>query len=263
MHHTPLSMITATFLVLGFAAVSGAGTKVTIDENGVLSIDGKKTFAFSFSLPPPPGGKTPEGKDAFAELKDAGVNFMRIRPTTGSDDYTEKGIRSIKPWLDAAAGAGMHCWVTLGHLPAIDPEKPENERLIRLAVELYKDHPGLAAWKGYDEPAWVKMPAEPLVGAYKVFKELDPNHPVIIIQAPMKASLPLEPYGAACDIMGIDIYPITYPPGKHSDFGNTGISLVSDCTKWIASAAAPKHRAVWMTLQIAWAGTATPGKVLV
>src|SRR5439155_9830887 len=229
----------------------------------VMEIDGKRTFVFSFSLPPPPGGKTPDGKDAFAELHDAGVNFMRIRPTTGPEKFTEADIRTIRPWLDAAAAQGMHCWITLGKLPAIEPDKPKNEqnqKLLRLAVQLYKDHPALGAWKGYDEPAWVKMPAEPLVKAYHLFKELDPNHPVIIIQAPMKASLPLEPYRAACDIMGVDIYPITYPPGNHSDLPNKQISLVADWTKIIKQAAGAKP--VWMTLQIAWAGTATPGKTL-
>src|SRR4051794_19072601 len=157
-------------IALTCAVARGAGTKVTLDENGVMEIDGRKTFVVSFSLPPPPGGKTPEGKDAFAELKDAGANFMRIRPMTGPEDYTEAGIRTIGTSLDSAAGAGMHCWVTLGKLPAI-ADKPQNEKLLRLAVDLYKNHPGLGAWKGYDEPAWVKMPADKLVGAYRLFKE--------------------------------------------------------------------------------------------
>src|SRR5947207_518330 len=138
-------LLVAVVLLVTVASIASAGTKVTLDEDGVLSIDGKKTFVFSFSLPPPPDGKTPEGKDAFAELRDAGVNFMRIRPTTGSDDYTEKGIRSIKPWLDAAAGAGMHCWVTLRPLPTIDPNTPQNEREIRLALAPGKDHAVRAA----------------------------------------------------------------------------------------------------------------------
>src|SRR5438094_8233907 len=154
----------------------------------------------------------------------------------------------------------MHCWVTLGKLPAIDPEKPEHERLLRLAIDLYKNHPGLGAWKGYDEPAWVKMPPEPLVKAYKIFKELDSNHPVIIIQAPMKESLPLAPYRDAGDIFGVDIYPVTYPPGNHSDLPNKEISLVADWTKLIRDAAAPKP--IGMTLHIPSAGTATAGTTL-
>src|SRR5262249_14001416 len=166
----------------------------------------------------------------------------------------------IGAWLDSAASQQMHCWVTLGKLPAIKSDAPENEKLLRLAIELYKNHPAFGAWKGYDEPAWVKMPPEPMIKAYKIFKKLDPNHPVIIIQAPMKASLPLELYRDAGDIFGVDIYPVTYPPGNHSDLPNKEISLVADWTKIIHDAAAPKP--IWMTLQIAWSRTATPGKTL-
>ena len=161
---------------------------------------------------------------------------------------------------DDAAKHGVYCWVTLGKLPAINPKKPENEKLLRAAIEMYRDHPALGCWKGFDEPAWVKQPPEPLAAAHKVFKELDPNHPVVIIQAPTKASLPLEGYRDAGDIFGVDIYPVTYPPGKHSDFGNPELSVVADCTKWIGDAS--KGKGLWMTLQIAWAGTATPGKTL-
>jgi len=53
---------------------------------------------------------------------------------------------------------------------------------------------------------------------------------------------------------------VTYPMGKHSDFGNPELSVVADCTKWIGEAS--KGKGLWMTLQIAWAGTATPGKTL-
>src|SRR4029079_5422637 len=98
------------------------------------------------------------------------------------------------------------------------------------------------------------MPAEPLVESYKLFKKLDPYHPVIIIQAPTKASLPLEPYAAAGDIFGVDIYPVTYPPGNQSDFGTRDLSCGADGARWIADAVKPKP--IWMTLQIAWAGTA-------
>src|SRR5437762_297219 len=61
-------------------AAQAAGAKVTFDENGVLQIDGKKTFVISFAMPPPPGGKTPEGKDGLTELHEAGATFARIAP---------------------------------------------------------------------------------------------------------------------------------------------------------------------------------------
>src|SRR2546430_946482 len=116
-----------------------AGTKVTLDENGVMEIDSKKTFVFSFSLPPPPGGKTPEGGDAFAELKDAGVNCMRTGPTPGPEEFSESGSRTIKAWLDEGAIHQMHCCIPLGKLRGIESDKPQNEKLLRMAIEMYKD----------------------------------------------------------------------------------------------------------------------------
>jgi hypothetical protein len=106
----------------------------------------------------------------------------------------------------------------------------------------------------------VKKPAAQLLSAYRIFKEMDPNHPVIVIQAPEHKALPLEDYVPAGDIMGMDIFPIEYPPGRHGDFPNKEISVVADCTQWISKIANGKP--VWMTLQIAWTGTSGPGKTL-
>src|SRR5438477_11468263 len=113
---------------------SGAATRVSFDENGVMQIDGKKTFVISFSLPPPPGGKTPEGKDAFAELRDAGANFMRIRSLNAKQDFSEEGARSVKAWLDSAAKQGMHCWLTLGELPGIKAGQEQKEKMLRAVI---------------------------------------------------------------------------------------------------------------------------------
>jgi len=246
-------------ILLALCSITFAGTKVTLDNSGILVIDGHKTFLLSTSLPPMPGATDPHGNDGLKVLRDDGLTFVRIRPTS-PHDWTEEGVRSIKPWLDAAADAHLYTWVTLGELTATNPKKPENERLLRLAINLYKDHPALGGWKGYDEPAWVKMPAEKLISARKIYRDLDPNHPVIIIQAPMKKSLPFRPYSDAADIFGVDIYPVAYPPGNHSDLPNKGISLVADWTKIIHDAMAPKP--VWMTLQIATMVTLNPGKTL-
>src|SRR5207248_4571243 len=94
----------------------------------------------------------------------------------------------------------------------------QKEHNLRKVIAKFKEHPGLGAWKGYDEPAWVKMPAAACDKAYRIFKELDPNHPVILIHAPEpEASLPLAAYMPACDVTGVDIYPIAYPPGNRSE----------------------------------------------
>ena len=79
----------------------------------------------------------------------------------------------------------------------------------------------------------------------------------MIIQAPRGSVEGLVPYRPAFDIGGADIYPVSYPPGVHSDKPNKDISVVGDVTQWISKAAGTKP--VWITLQIAWSGV-TPTK---
>jgi hypothetical protein len=260
----PLRMRSLIVLAaLAWCVSVAAAANVSFDENGVCQIDGKKTFVISFGMPPPAGGKTPQGNDAFAELREAGATFVRIAPQkwpTEEKQGSPEAMARIQRWLDVAAAHDMHCWITLGELPALKPKNKDGEQTLRTIVNRFRDHPGLGGWKGADEPAWVKVPPDNCVAAYRIFKALDPDHPVILIQAPTKASLPLEPYADACDVTGVDIYPIAYPPGKHSDFGNRELSIVSDCTRWVVRAS--KGKPVWMTLQIAWGGVASEGKTL-
>jgi hypothetical protein len=122
-------------------------------------------------------------------------------------------------------------------------------------VKALKAHPALLAYKGIDEPRnpfrgadWIR-PAG-LVRAYDKLKQLDPDHPVVIIQAPLGTLAQLTPYRPAFDITGADIYPVAYPPGRHAATGNKDISVVGDITKKMTAAAGAKP--VWMTLQIEW-----------
>jgi hypothetical protein len=54
-----------------------APNKVSINSDLVLAIDGQKVFPIGFTTPPPPDGKTPDGKNAIKELSDAGATFLR------------------------------------------------------------------------------------------------------------------------------------------------------------------------------------------
>src|SRR4051812_8511999 len=95
------------FAVAMLLAVSLAhgGTKITFDDSGVMSVGGKKTFVVSFALPPPPDGKTPAGTDAFAELRDAGANYMRLPAV--KESWDDEQIATVRGYLDAAAKNGM------------------------------------------------------------------------------------------------------------------------------------------------------------
>ena len=231
---------------------------VSIDQStGCLSIDGSKVFPIALSNPPPLGGKTPSGTDGWAEVASAGVNFIRTRLVQWDLQQIDAQIAQEKTILDAAAAKGFHCWLQLGaiaNLPATSGSV--NEQLLTRIANGLKSHAALGVYKGVDEPANPNqpstVPAAGLVRAYQKLKALDPDHPVVITQAPLGTPASLTPYRPAFDITGADIYPVSYPPGVHSDLPNKDISVVGDMTRKMVTAAGGKS--VWMTLQIAWSG---------
>jgi hypothetical protein len=246
--------------------------KVRILETGVSEINGKQVFGISVAVVPPPEGKTPDGKSAWQEFADAGVNLARIVPAQDGQSYgwTDKGYAVAREYLDALASARLHGWLWLGddiaHFTAKDTAKAQK---LRKLIETFKDHPALAFWKGEDEPLWGQMNAkEPgmktpdtLELPYKMLRELDPHHPVIVIQAPRGTVKELAGYVPVLDITGVDVFPISYPPGGHlAKWPNHEISAVGDWTKILVEAAGGKP--VWVTLQISFSGTATPGRTL-
>jgi hypothetical protein len=248
-----------TFLAL-LVAFNALANKAILNSDGVLEIDGKKIFVIGFTAAPPADGKTPAGKDAFAELADAGATFVRFGP---DQPWSDARLEQEQTFEDAAARFGLHCWLNLREASSIKPGDTRNEELLRKIITRFKEHPGLGAYKGADEPEWGKHPLPPLQRAYQIVKQLDPNHPLVIIQAPRGTIESLKRYNPISDITGLDIYPIGYPPGAHSQFvkTNSEISMVGDYTRWMTEVAERK-KPVWMTLQIAWSGVIKEGKTL-
>ena len=244
-------------------------SRVSVDRpTGALRIDGAKAFPLGLSNPPPTGGRTPDGTDALKEVAEAGITFMR----TGRGDWSlgrlDEHLAAERATLDAAAAHGLRCWLYLGELPdlparAAGTQASVREQMLTRIAATFKQHPGLGAYKGVDEPRnpfrgenWIR-PAG-LVRAARRLKALDPQHPLVIIQAPRSTVAQLSPYRPAFDITGADIFPIAYPPGEHSDLPNRDISVVGDVTRKMVRAAGGKP--VWMTLQIAWSGTVTSAR---
>jgi hypothetical protein len=254
-----LSLVVAVCTAIAFQTSAAAGSRVTVNADQVLEINGRKVFPVGFTLPPPPDGRTPDGKDALQELADAGGTFMRTG--TSGEDWSPATIEREQRWLDAAAKRGIYCWPFLRELASLTPADTAREAMLREVVSRFKDHPGLLAWKGVDEPEWARHPVEPLLRARDVIRALDPHHPIVIIQAPRGTVQTLRPYNAAGDITGADIYPIGYPPGMHSLLTNKTLSLVGDHTR-IMMEVAEGRMPVWMVLQIAWSGVVKAGKTL-
>ena len=244
-------------------------SRVTIDRaTGALRVAGAKAFPLGLSNPPPLGTTTPSGVDGLKEVAAGGASFIR----TGRGDWgpgrLDEQLAAERAVLDAAAANGLQCWLYLGDLPDLPPraaggQASTREQMLNRVAATFKDHPGLGAYKGVDEPRnpfrgedWIR-PAG-LERALRRLKTLDPQHPLVIIQAPRSSVAQLAAYRAAFDITGADIFPIAYPPGEHSDLPNKDISVVGDVTRKMVRAAGGKP--VWMTLQIAWSGTVTSAR---
>jgi hypothetical protein len=228
--------------------------KTSINSDLVLVIDGQKVFPIGFTTPPPPDGLTPAGTNGIAELADAGATFLR----TGGP-WSDEAIKREEKYLDVAARYGLHCLPFLREHSFVDTAA--REKALRELINRFKNHPGLGAWKGDDEPAWAKKPLAPLVRAYEIIKETDPDHPIVLIHAPRDTTELLRKYNVTGDIVGMDVYPIAYPPAHHSIFTNENISVVGDHTRQMVEVGEGK-KPVWMVLQISWSGVLKPGRTL-
>jgi hypothetical protein len=245
------------WLAVLFGAVHAAPSRTAIDENLVLVIDGRKVFPIGFTLPPPPDGVTPEGKNGIEELAAAGATFMRTGAQGG--DWDAATIAREQKYLDAAVRYGLHCLPYLREHARVTSDAAAAR--LREVVARFKDHPGLGAWKGDDEPEWAKRELAPLIRAREVVAAEDPNHPLVIIHAPRGTVDSLRRYNVTGDILGLDIYPIGYPPGANSLLANKAISMVGDYTRMMQEVSGGRQP-VWMVLQIAWSGVLKPGKTL-
>ncbi|PWU15658.1 MAG: hypothetical protein C5B50_15125 [Verrucomicrobia bacterium] len=231
---------------------------ITFDSAGALVVDGQKVFPITLTIVPPPGSKTPTGKDAYEEFRDGGAWFMRSGgPSWTNQETLEKELRV----QDAAAKHGMRCCPWMGwDLCAIKPGDTAREQQLRDVISKLKESPGMGLWKGDDEPEWGKRPPARVDNTARIIHEADPNHPIWLVQAPRGTVKSLKRYDAGWDVGGIDIYPISYPPGRHTEAANKEITMVGDFTRMMKEVAGSKP--FWMTLQIAFSG-ATPPKGII
>jgi hypothetical protein len=228
-----------------------------------MLLGGKTVFPITLANGPPLTGKDPvTGGNGWAEVASSGVKMLRIYPDWNVSDPTIRAqqIQSAKAELVAAASHGLRLWVGL-HNVVNDLSKQASLEQI---VDALKGSPGLGAWKGADEPLHGNVPAPGLVSVYDCINSRDPNHPVVLIEAPRARTGPLtaallRPYAKAADIHGVDIYPISHPPGTHAGRRNKDISVVGDVMAILVQATPGKDH--WTTLQIAWSGVLPPAHV--
>ncbi|HTL28289.1 MAG TPA: hypothetical protein VL282_03675, partial [Tepidisphaeraceae bacterium] len=240
----------------GSDVTTSAVTHIGFDTNMIININGRKVFPIGLTLPPPPTALAPNGLPAWQELKNNGILFVRSGVNTAWD---AAGIATEKQYQDTAAKYGLYCQCYLRSLGAPTTQSAKDQ--LKAIVNTFKANPGLGIWKGADEPWLGKVPVTAVQSCYQVIKANDLDHPVWIVQAPRGTPADLQPYNVGLDILGIDIYPVGYPPGGHSNLSNKEISMVGDFTD-IAFQTAAGKKPVWMTLQIAFSGNIPPAKRL-
>ena len=233
-------------------------TRVTYDKYNRLLLNGKPWFPIVFTPAPPPlGAKDPQGKDAVEVLAAGGVDGFRINGL----DEPEREDECAK-YLDWFAQHGVYGFPYLAKLSVFEDNAPDRPEHLRKVVERFKYHPALAVWKTEDEPAWGKVPVQGLMEAYKYLKQIDPDHPAWMVHAPRDTVELLREYCKACDITGLDIYPVSVPMGKHGHFPNKDLSVVGDYAEWLNEAVDGK-KPFFMILQVAFSGVVPPDNILV
>lgn len=224
-----------------------------------LSSPGVDLFPLGFTKAPPPDGQTPEGNDAYAELATNGAVFHRCGPPAGQ--WGPAAEAALDFTLDRSAAAGVRCAIYIPDLTSIAAGDIAKQTELRRVVNKYKAHAGLGYWKGQDEPELGRVPVDRVQRFYDIVHELDSQHPVWITQAPRGTIDSLKQYDPTYDIGTMDIYPVSYPPGLHSDLPNKNISVVGDYAQRMG-AVTEGLKPFWMVLQIAWSGVTGPGKTL-
>ena len=242
---------------------NGVGVLRIDTATGNLVAGRTPIFPLGLSDPPPVDGTAPGGRPAWAEIADAGVTFVRhYDPWTRA--AAGEQLANVRHKLDVAHAHGLQVWLALAGVDQTLAQRGLLDEIVRAC----KGHPGLGVWKGADEPAHARVPAAGLVAVHEHVRALDPDHPLAIIEAPRNpaatkggrdrvlTAAALRPYAGACDVHGVDIYPVSFPPGKHAGRANKDISVVGDVTRIVAEASPQK--AIWTTLQIAWSGVLPP-----
>ncbi len=230
---------------------------LAFDSSGVLLIDGQRTFPITLTIIPAPEAKAPDGRPAYQEFREGGILFMR----TGGPHWDDKTLAAEARYQQTAAQYGLRCSPWLGwDLANIKPGDQQREAQLRKLINRFKESPGLGLWKGADEPEWGKKEPPDVAHTARIIRDTDPNHPIWLVQAPRGTVASLKRYDAGWDVGGIDIYPVSYPPGRHTQLPNKELSMVGDFTRMMREVAGPKP--FWMTLQIAFSGTTPPKGII-
>ena len=147
-----------------------------------------------------------------------GINFLI--PYSHSNQQP-----TIMAYLDAAQKNGIKVFLE----PYRQPVETGNAAEVTKFVKTYKNHPAVAGWYAYDEPATNdKVLPATLEITYQAIKAEDPKRPVAVVFAGSQIAK-IPQYWNAMDICMVDRYPFFY---NKPEFDN-----LSDFGAWMQKAA--------------------------
>jgi len=127
-----------TITLIVFATIAAHANQAILNADQVLEIDGRKIFVICFSLPPPVEGKAPNGKNAIAELADAGTASEKEKPV-GDDSGFFWRLNSYWRFKQENGGVFIECesislsrsipfgfgWLVKGYVESVPRESLE------------------------------------------------------------------------------------------------------------------------------------------
>lgn len=132
------------------------------------------------------------------------------------DCWGGDSLEGVEHMLDEAHASNLYGYGVLFHphfYKGID--KGFDLDALRAGVTRLRRHPALLLWELYDEPD-AGVPVEQLVEAYRLVRQLDPNHPVVL-----NFCFPdrFREYAVAADMVSMDVYPVpTHPVTRVSAY---------------------------------------------
>ncbi len=181
----------------------------------------------------------------FADAASNGVNMILLEGVNTAEQ--------LLPILELSARHGVKVMLYTWNMRGVDAasEARWRQHLAGLLTPEALAHPALLGYFLDDEPSWGGRPLNWLTGSYALLKELDPYRPIWINAAPRGTVGEHRDYSAACDIYGVDIYPVP-SPDPHGALDDKRLTVVGAYAERMALATGYR-KPVWMVLQgFAW-----------
>ncbi len=213
---------------------------ISFNSNNILEINGKNIFPIIIVSPV-------LSHDAFRIYREIGVSAIAVRGLTDSIEYAQFISREIGKYdLD------LICWSNPGG-DFVDRSDSEGLQIIKKRIDAARRVKRFIGWFD-DESEHRKIPFESVQKAYRSIYFQAPEYLFWANHAPRLTNKTknhesfnsVRRYSLACDVTGIDIYPV--PEGNyHSNLANKTLSCVGEYTDLLRRNAFDKP--IWMTLQ--------------